>query len=154
MASPTASNLATAVGDMVNAYADAAGRSPADSTDLGSGNIGGATLTPGLYTWSNPVNIGSDLTLDGLANDTWIFQVTGDLNVNHDAQVILTGGAQAKNVIWQVSGGVTLGTNSLFTGIVLSLGDIAMNNGAAVNGKLLTQTQVTLDRSTITDIVL
>ncbi len=49
--SPTPANLTTAVSDMQTAYTDAAGRTLPDHTELGSGNIGGLTLAPGLYKW-------------------------------------------------------------------------------------------------------
>jgi len=74
---PTPVDLTTAIGDMHTAYTDAAGRVTPDYTELGSGQIGGLTLPPGLYKWSNTVSIGSDVTLNGSATDVWIFQVAG-----------------------------------------------------------------------------
>ena len=64
-AAPTPANLTTAIGDMRTAYTDAAGRSLPDFTELGSGQIGGLTLVPGLYKWSTDVLISSDVTLSG-----------------------------------------------------------------------------------------
>ena len=59
-AAPTPANLTTAVGDMQTAYINAAGRTLPDHTELGSGNIGGLTLAPGLYKWSTGVTMPTD----------------------------------------------------------------------------------------------
>jgi hypothetical protein len=151
MAAPTAINLTTAVEDMLTAYTDAAGRSLPDELNLGAGEIGGQSLVPGLYKWTSSVTIMSNVTVNGGANDTWIFQIDGDLSIGADFDVILAGGAQAKNIFWQVSGTVTLGTGAHFEGIVLTQTSITMNTGASINGRLLAQTNVALDQATITN---
>ena len=117
---PTPSNLTTAIGDMQTVYVDAAGRPTPDHTELAAGNIGGLTLPAGLYKWSNTVTIPSDVTLTGGANDTWIFQIAGGLTQASATKVILAGGAQAKNVVWQVFGVVDIGTTAHMEGEVLS----------------------------------
>src|SRR5580704_16510782 len=71
---PTPSNLTTAVSDMQLAFTDAAGRAP-NFTERGAGNIGGLTLTPGVYRWSTGVLIPTNVTLTGGATDVWIFQI-------------------------------------------------------------------------------
>lgn len=151
-ASPTAANLTTAIGDMQTAYADAAGRTLPDHTELGAGDIGGMTLTPGLYKWGTGLNIPSDVTLSGDANAVWIFQVAGNLTVANGKSVNLSGGAQARNIFWQVAGGVgvDLGTTSHFEGIILGQAGINMQTGASINGRLLAQTAVTLQANTVT----
>jgi hypothetical protein len=154
MVSPTSTNLTTAVEDMITAYNDAAGRSTPDLLNHGAGEIGSLTLAPGLYKWTSSVTIGSDVTIQGGANDTWIFQIAGDLSLSSNFDVILSGGAQAKNIFWQVSGEVTMGTGSHFEGIVLSMTNITMNTGASINGRLLAQTQIALDQATVTNPVL
>jgi hypothetical protein len=65
-------------------------------------------------------------------------------------QVLLTGGALAQNVFWQVSGVVTVGTTASMKGIVLAQTNIAVQTGANVSGRLLAQTAVTLDSATVT----
>ncbi len=70
MASPTSSNLTTAVNDMMTAYSDAASRSNPDYLNHGAGEIGSLTLTPGLYKWTSSVTIGSNVTIAGSADDT------------------------------------------------------------------------------------
>jgi hypothetical protein len=66
-------------------------------------------------------------------------------------RITLAGGAQAKNIFWQTSGAVTLGTTSHFEGIVLSQTGINLQTGATINGRLLAQTAVTLQMSTVTN---
>jgi len=140
-----------AVGDMGTAYTDAAGRTKTDANmNLGEGEIGGKTIAAGLYKWGTDVNISTDVTLSGGANDVWIFQVAGNLTQASAKIVNLAGEAQAKNVFWQVGGKVTLGTDAQFNGVVLAKTLIAVKTNAIVNGRLLSQTAVTLDQNTVT----
>jgi hypothetical protein len=150
-ASPTSAKLTTAVSDMQTAYTDAAGRTLPDHTELGSGNIGGLTLAPGLYKWSTGLTIPTDVTLAGSQNDVWIFQIAGDVTIAGATSVILSGGAQARNIFWQVAGGVgvDLGTTSHFNGIILSQAGINLRTGASLNGRLLAQTAVTLEANIV-----
>jgi hypothetical protein len=145
---PTPSNLTTAIGDMGQAFTDAAGRAP-DVTELGAGSIGGMTLAPGVYQWGTGLLISTDLTLNGSATAVWIFQIAQDLTLGSAVNVHLTGGALAKNVFWQVSGSVDLGTTSHLEGIVLCKTMVNLRTGASVAGRLMAQTAVTVDTSTV-----
>ena len=145
----TPSLLTTAVGNMQTAYTDAAGRAP-DFTEIGAGNIGGMTLPPGTYKWSSAVLIPTDVTLNGTANDTWIFQIAGGITQASGAQVKLTGGAVAQNVFWQAADVVDIGTTALMQGVILAQTQISLKTGATVNGRLLAQTQVTLQANAVT----
>lgn len=149
---PTPANLTTAIGDMMIAYADAAGRTTPDFTELGTGLIGGMTLAPGLYKWGTGVTINSDITLNGGPNDVWIFQIAGDLTMASATSMLLAGGALPKNIFWQVGGGtgVAIGTTAHFEGVILATKAITLNTGASGNGRLLAQTAVTLDSNAIT----
>ena len=147
--SPTPASLTTAISDMQTAYTDAAGRTLPDYTELGAGNIGGLTLTPGLYKWGTDVIIPTDVTLSGSSTDVWIFQIAQNLDISNGKQIHLTGGAQAKNVFWQVAGQTTIGTTAVFNGIILSQTAIVLNNGATLNGRALAQTAVTLDANSV-----
>lgn len=147
-APPTPANLTVAVLDMQAAYTDASLRLP-DSVNLAGGNIGGLTLAPGTYKWTSNVTIGSTLTLLGGPNDTWIFQIDGTLMVSPGVQIVLAGGAQPKNIVWQVAGAVTINPGASFMGTILAQTNIAVQTGAAVNGRLLAQTAVTLDNNVI-----
>jgi hypothetical protein len=133
------------------AYNDAAGRLSPDFTELGAGEIGGLTLTPGLYKWTTGLMITTDVTLSGGPNDVWILQVAGTLNQANSTRVTLANGAQAKNIFWQVAGATTIGTNAHFEGVVLGKTMIAVNTGASVTGRLLAQTAVTLQMNAITE---
>ena len=135
---------------MITAYNDAAGRTSPDFFELYTGNIGGKTLTPGIYKWTNTVLIPSDVTISGSATDVWIFQIAGNLTMSSAKRITLSGGAMAKNIFWQVAGQVTLGTTSHFEGIILSKTGINIQTGASMNGRALAQTAVTLDKNTIT----
>jgi hypothetical protein len=150
MVAPTSTNLTTAVNNMLLAYTDAAGRPTPDFLNLGTGNIGGKTLTAGLYKWTTTVTMPSDVTISGSATDVWIFQISGDIAMSSAVKITLNGGAQAKNVFWQVAGQVTLGINSHFEGVILSQTAIHFLTGASMNGRALAQTAVTLEQNTIT----
>ena len=150
MADPTPDNLTTAVENMITAYNDAAGRPSPDFVELGTGDIGGKTLSPGLYKWTSTVTIPSALTISGTADDIWIFQIAGNLNMSSAVIITLEGGAQTKNIFWQVAGEATLGTTSHFEGILLSMTGITLQTGASMNGRALAQTAVILDGNAVT----
>jgi len=145
------SRLTTAVSDMQTAYTDAAGRSKPNFLNLGAGNIGGKTLTPGLYKFTSAVVIPTNIYISGGPNDVWIFQIAGTLQMSSAVNMTLIGGAQAKNIFWQTSGAVTLGTTSHFEGIILGQTGINLQTGASVKGRLLAQTAVTLQMNTVTN---
>ena len=63
----------------------------------------------------------------------------------------LIGGAQAKNIFWQVAGQATFGTTSHFEGIILSMTGITFQTGATIKGRALAQTAVVLDANTVTN---
>jgi hypothetical protein len=148
---PTPTKMTTAIGNMETAYTDAAGRSLPDYTELYSGDLSGKTLGPGLYKWGTGVLITSDVTLNGSASDVFIFQIAQDLTMGSGAKVLLIGGAQARNIFWQVSGntGVEIGTTSHMEGNILAAKAIHLRTGATINGRALAQTAVTLDANTI-----
>ncbi len=131
--------LTMAVGDMETAYTDAAGRVLPDFTELGSGEIGGRTLVPGLYKWGSNVTISTDVTL------------AGGIDQASATRVNLAGGALAKNVFWQAAGAVSIGTTAHFEGVMLAKTMVAVKTGASVTGRLLAQTAVTLQKNTITE---
>ena len=142
--------LTKAVGDMEIAYTDAAGRMLPDFIDLGAGHIGGLTLVPGLYKWNTRVSMSTDVTLSGGKNAVWIFQIAGTFTQASATKMILKGGARAKNIFWQTSGTVAIGTTAHFEGVILAKKLIAMKTGASANGRLLAQTAVTLQKNSVT----
>ena len=144
-----ASRLTTAVLNMQTAYTDAAGRSNPNFLNLGAGNIGGKTLTAGLYKFTTALIIPTDITISGSSTDVWIFQIAGTLKMSSAVKITLAGGAQAKNIFWQTSGAVTLGTTSHFEGNILGKTGINLQTGASINGRMLAQTAVTLQMNTV-----
>src|ERR1041385_2426276 len=138
--------------DLTTAYNDAAGRTLAAVTV--AGNLGGQTLTPGLYKSGTSLEISSgDLTLDGQgdANAVFIFQMGSTLVTTSDRLVILTGSARAANIFWQVGSSATLGTNSVFKGTIMARASISLMTGATLEGRALAQTGGgTFDGNTVT----
>ncbi|HMC27396.1 MAG TPA: ice-binding family protein [Verrucomicrobiae bacterium] len=138
--------------DLTTAYNDAAGRTVGAITV--AGNLGGQTLTPGLYKSSSSLEISSgDLTLDasGDPNGVWIFQMGSTLITTVSRQVILSGGAQAANIFWQVGSSATIGGGSVFKGTIMADQSITMNTSATLEGRALARNgAVALDANTIT----
>lgn len=154
----SATMLTAAQGDLTIAFNDAAARQPTPVGDFlnpGVGDIGGLTLVPGLYKFTDGVMVsisGSDVTLSGSSTDVWIFQIATTLTVDNGIKVILAGGALAENVFWQVGTSATLGTNSVFKGTIMADQSISLNTGANVEGRLLARiAAVTLDASIVTE---
>jgi ice-binding like protein/Big-like domain-containing protein len=136
---------------LTTAYNDAAGRSV--GAIAVAGNLGGQTLAPGVYKSTSSLEISSgDLTLDakGNANAVFIFEMASTLVTTTGRKVILAGGAQAANIIWQVGSSATLGTSSVFKGNILAMASITVNTGVSVEGRLLARTgAVTLDSNVV-----
>jgi len=138
--------------DLTAAYNDLAGRTSTDIVTL-SGNIGGLTLTPGLYKSTSSLAISSgDLTFDakGNANAVFIIQIASTLTTTSGRQVILSGGASAANIFWQVGTSATFGTTSVFKGTVMAMQSITFNTGATLDGRGFARTgAVTMAGNTI-----
>lgn len=148
-AAPSPARMTQAVSDMELAYSDAAGRVDPTETELGAGSIGAMTLRPGLYKWTTGVTVVTDVVLSGGPNDVWIFQVDGTFLVGPGADIVLSGGAQARNVFIQVAGQTTLSVGSTVHGNLLCASAIVLNTGASLDGRALAQTAVTLDANQV-----
>ena len=92
------------------------------------------------------MTIPTNVTLTGSSTSVWIFQIAGTLNISSGKRVILSGGAHARNIFWQVAGQTSLGTTSVFNGNILGKTAIVIKTGAKLNGRALAQTAVTLAR--------
>ena len=137
--------LTTAKGDLTTAFNDAAGRMPAPTGAFlnpelvpGSGNFGGMTLVPGLYKFTGTAAAsGADVTLTGGPDDVWIFQIAADLQVGTSVHFILAGGAQARNIFWQVGTSANIGTFAVFKGTIMSNQGIVMMTSSTLEGRAL-----------------
>jgi hypothetical protein len=148
----TPANMTAAVSAMEAAYTEAAGRPTTNSSmnNMGGGGIGGRTLTAGVYTFTVVVRIDTDLTFEGGPDDVFVIQTTGDLTQAANMKVILTGGAQAKNIFWQVAGFVEIGAGASMQGILLVKTKVDFITGSSLVGNVLAQTAVNLQKATIT----
>lgn len=144
--------------DLVTAYNDAAA---AITTETLTGtDLGGLTLTPGVYTFSSSAQLTGTLTLDGQGstNATFIFQIGSTLTTASASRVELINGAGGCAVYWQVGSSATLGTMTAFQGTIMALQSITMNTGATIgvggigNGgrALARNAALTLDTNVIT----
>ncbi|WP_427115935.1 ice-binding family protein [Pseudarthrobacter scleromae] len=135
--------------DLTTAYNAAAGQPLTTSV---AGDLVGMTLTEGVYR-STSLALSGQLTLDGQGNpnSVFVFQVASTLITASASSIILTNGAQACNVFWQVGSSATLGTASSFKGSILALTSITAETNAVVEGRVLARNgQVSLDTNVIT----
>ncbi|KAJ1444313.1 hypothetical protein M885DRAFT_553276, partial [Pelagophyceae sp. CCMP2097] len=150
-AAPTPMKMTKAIGDMEFAYTDAASRKTTDPSknEFKGGEIGGETLTSGVYSWTTGVNIKTDVTLTGGPSDVFILKTTGVIFATAGVRVILAGGVMAKNVFWQAAGNVAIGANAHVEGIFLVKTDVVFITGASINGRILAQTAVNLQKAVV-----
>jgi hypothetical protein len=164
-AAPIGEHLTTAVSDMELAYTDAAGRpNPvAARNNLNGGILGGkvggegAKLTPGVYTFGSGVTINSTIYFEGTGTapgqgdtDVFIIQITENLLQVANTKVLLSNGALAKNIIWQVSGNVKVGLGAHMEGILLVKTEILFETKSSLSGRVLAQKACNLQEATIT----
>ena len=129
----------------LTAYNDAAGRT---TPTVVAGDLGGLTLTPGLYMSTSTLGITGILTLNGQGNpnSVFIFQIASGLTTASSSQIVLQNGAQAANIFWQVGSSAVLGTTSVFEGTILAQASITLTTGASLDGRALARTgAITLD---------
>jgi hypothetical protein len=142
---------AQAQSDTTTAYNDLAGQ-PCD-TNLTDQDLGGQTLTTGVYCFDTSAQLTGDLTLDaeGSPDAVFIFQIGSTLTTASGSGVNLINGAQPCNVFWQIGSSATLGTTTDFVGNLIALTSITANTGATVQGRLLARNgATTLDSNVIT----
>ncbi|MDQ2751023.1 MAG: ice-binding family protein, partial [Actinomycetota bacterium] len=136
--------------DLTIAYNNAAGQSCNDN--LTGSDLGGLTLTTGVYCFSTSAQLTGTLTLNAEGNPdaVFIFQIGSTLTTGSNSTVAMLNGAQACNVFWQIGSSATLGTGTAFSGTVMALTSITAVTGADIEGRLLARNgAVTLDDNTI-----
>lgn len=143
--------------DLTSAYNTAAGRSPTGV--LTGQDLGGLTLSPGVYFFASSAQLTGTLTLDNLGDPLaeFVFQIGSTLTTASNSSVVtINGGAMpGSTVFWQVGSSATLGTNTAFEGHILALTSITLTTGATIlNGSALARNgAVTLDTNTIINAV-
>jgi hypothetical protein len=140
----------TAQGDLTTAYNYAAA---APGGQVLPADIGGETLTPGVYkTTSAQPSLGITGILNLNGSGVYIFQIVSTLTTAAgNSQINLGGGAQSQDVFWQVGSAATLGTNTIFQGIIMAQASITLTTGATLNGSALARTgAVSMDENLVT----
>jgi hypothetical protein len=159
---PTPSNLLSAVDGMKEAYTDIEDivNDPANANtvtlNLGGGKIGGLTLTSGVYNFTSDINIGAEMYFDGEESSgdsaaVFVIKTSGNIVQAAAKKVILTGGALAENIFWQVAGNVAVGAGAHLEGVILAKNHATFKTGSSLNGRILTQTACNLQMATITE---
>jgi ice-binding like protein/exosortase sorting signal-containing protein len=116
--------------------------SQACTADLTGQDLGGQTLTSGVYCFSTSAGLTGTLTLNaqGNPNAVFIFRIGSTLTTASASSVVMSNGGSPCNVFWQVGSSATLGTTTSFAGNILAQASISMNNGASVVGRTLART--------------
>ncbi len=148
-AAPTPANLTADILAMQAAYTYFSSLAP-NFSEFNAGAIGGLTLAPGVYKWTTAVTIATDVTLEGGADDVFVFITTGGIAQTAAMSVLLAGGVQAKNVYWVTAGVMSFGAAANGQGIYLSQTSITLAANATVHGQLFAQTDVTLITNPVT----
>lgn len=123
------------------------------TVDLTGQNLGGLTLTPGVYCFSSSAQLTGALTLDALGNPNalFLFKIGSTLTTASGSSVtVINGGSSCNRVYWQVGSSATIGTGTSFAGDILALTSITLTTGANTSGKVLARNgAVTLDTNNI-----
>jgi len=143
--------LSNAKVDMVSAYKEAIGLTPDnDKIGLFEGKLAGKILSPGCYKWNEDLIITNDFTIEGTENDVWIFKIPANLKVEKGVHLILAGGANAKNIFWQVAGSTILESSTVFAGTIISQQFVEMKNHAFLTGRAFAKNgYILLDHATV-----
>ena len=132
--------------DLVTAYDEVTSRT---SVNLLAAEMGGQTLTPGLYHTTGAATIASNLTLDGTGN--YVFQINAALSLAASVSITLLNGATSDAIFWQVLGAFSMGAAAVFEGTVMGAAAIGLADGCVVNGRLMTKAgALTLANSDVT----
>ncbi len=115
-------------------------------------DLGGLTLTPGVYCFDTSAQLTGQLTLNvqGDSNAVFVFKMGSTLTTASSSSVVFSNGGPSCNVFWQVGSSATFGTAGAFAGNVIALTSATLTTGVSVIGKVLARNgAVTLDTNTI-----
>lgn len=121
--------------------------------DLTGINLGGLTLTPGVYHFSSSAQLTGTLTLNGLGqtDPLFIFQIGSTLTTASASSIVTINGADACDAFFQVGSSATLGTGTMFAGTIIASASDTLTTGASVIGRVIALNgAVTLDTNDIT----
>jgi len=139
---------AQAQSDLTPAYNSLAGKTC--DTPLTGQDLGGRTLTQGVYCFTSSAQLTGTLTLTGNASSVFIFKIASSLNTASNSSVVMTGGSLARNVYWQVGSSASLGSGTAFKGNILALTSVSLATGASLSGRALARNgAVTMDGNAI-----
>jgi Ice-binding-like len=141
---------ASAQSDLTTLYNSLAGTGC--NSNLTGQDLGGKTLTPGVYCFSTSAQLTGTLTLDaqGDPNAVFVFQIGSTLTTASASSVLLINGASSCNVFWQIGSSATLGTGTSLAGTIAALTSITLNTGASLSGRALARNgAVTLDDNNV-----
>jgi Ice-binding-like len=126
------------------AYTALAGQSC--DLNLTGQDLGGMTLTPGVYCFNTSAQLTGVLTLTGAITDVWVFKIGSTLTTASGSSIVMINGGKALNVFWQVVSSATLGTTTQFSGNIFALVSVSLNTGASLIGRAFGLTgAVTMD---------
>jgi hypothetical protein len=133
---------AAAHADASLAYAFLKGMPSIPANNRSGVDLGGLTLSPGVYTFDTSAQLTGDLTLDagGDSGALFVFQIGSTLTTSSNSHVtVINGGANydESNVFWQVGSSATLGSGTAFTGNILAYASITLVTGATMTGDAL-----------------
>ncbi len=137
--------------DLTNAYVSAAGQ-PC-GVNLTNQDLGGLTLTPGVYCFGSSAQLTGTLTLNaqGDPNAVFLFQVGSTLTTASGSSVVFTNSGEGDSLFWQVGSSATLGTSTVFAGNILALTSITLKTSASIPcGRALARNgAVTMDTNNV-----
>ena len=139
--------------DLTTAYDDLAGQ--ACDLDLTDQDLGGLTLTPGVYCFDTSAQLTGVLELDaeGDPDAVFVFRIGSTLTTASNSSVSMLNSADPCNVFWQVGSSATLGTETAFAGSILALTSITLDTGADIDGRALARNgAVTMDTNRISNV--
>ena len=140
----------TAQGDLTTAYNQLAGMPCSPANALTGQDLGGMTLAPGVYCFTSSAFLTGTLTIAGPADGNWVFQIATTLVTGTNSSVVLSGGALASNVYWQVGSSATIAIGTAMQGNILALTSISLKDNATLLGRALARNGgVTLDNNNV-----